>query len=186
MIPGLAGVIISSLGYIPPLAMTEFNWLGYVQLTQWNGLLSSIFASLLSATLSTLLATLFCFSILQRLWRSKYWHKVETVLAPLLSLPHVAFAIGFAFLFAPTGFMARVALQLFGWQTDPSGHALLVNDPYALGLTFALAFKELPFLLLMSIPVLQQLKLEQTFKVAAMLGYAPHQMWFKLILPQWL
>lgn len=185
MIPGLAGVIVSSLGFIPPLAMTELTLAGYIQLTQWNGLIQSIGSSLLSATLSTALSALFCFAILQRLWLSKYWHKVETVLAPLLALPHVAFAIGFAFLFAPTGFIARLAFQLLGWQSDASNSALLVNDPYALGLTLALAFKELPFLLLMSISVLHQLKLEQTFKVASMLGYAPHQMWCKVIFPQW-
>ncbi|GAB2663400.1 ABC transporter permease [Vibrio panuliri] len=186
IIPGLTGVLVSSLGYIPPIAMTEFSLIGYQQLTTWNGIELSIATTLFSAVASTMLAALFCFAIVQRLWLSRYWHKVETLLAPLLALPHVAFAIGFAFLFAPTGFIARLAFELLNWQTDTSAQALLVNDAYALGLTLALAFKELPFLLLMSIPVLQQLKLEQSYKIATMLGYSPAQMWLKIVFPQWL
>ncbi|GAK87982.1 ABC transporter, permease protein YnjC [Vibrio ponticus] len=178
--------MVSSLGFIPPLDMTEFSLRGYQQMLQWSGLEQSIATSLLSALLSTFIAMVFCFAILQRLWLSRYWSRVESMLAPLLALPHVAFAIGFAFLFAPTGFIARLAFEALGWQSDTSAQALLVNDPLALGLTLALAFKELPFLLLMSIPVIQQLKLDQTFKVATMLGYSPTQMWLKIVMPQWL
>ncbi|ROV60727.1 thiamine ABC transporter permease [Vibrio ponticus] len=186
LIPGLSGVVVASFGFIPPLDMNTVSLQGYHQLMQWSGLGQSIAASVFSATLSTLTAAAFCFAILQRLWLSKYWHRVETLLAPLLALPHVAFAIGFAFLFAPTGFVARIAFDALGWQSDSSSQALLVNDPLALGLTIGLAFKELPFLLLMSIPVLQQLKLDQTVKIATMLGYSPAQMWLKIVFPQWL
>ncbi len=184
--PGLLGVLISSLGYIPPLAMTEVSANGYAQMFAWHGVQQSLLITLFSAIVSTVLATLFSFAIVQRLWLSRSWHKVESLLAPLLALPHVAFAIGFSFLLAPTGIIARAAFTLFGWQTDPSGQPLLVNDPYGLGLTLALALKELPFLLLMSIPVLQQLKVEQSNQVATMLGYTPAQMWLKVIFPQWL
>lgn len=49
-----------------------------------------------------------------------------------------------------------------------------------------LALKETPFLMLMSIPVLQQLNIEQTQKVSASLGYNRTQTWLKCIFPQWL
>ena len=158
----------------------------YAQMLAWSGVKQSLVLTLASAAISTTLATLFSFAILQTLWLSRHWQRVESLLAPLLALPHVAFAIGFAFLLAPTGMLARLTFALFDWQTNASGQPLFIHDPYALGLTLALAIKELPFLLLMSIPVLQQLKVSQSHDVATMLGYSPAQMWLKVIFPQWL
>lgn len=104
-------------------------------------------------------------------------------------MPHVAFAIGFAFLFAPTGMGVRVLNQMFGY--DPNAQtvndlALLIKDPYALGLIIMLAIKEVPFLLLMSIPILQQLKVEKIEKVSHSMGYSSAQAWWKCVFPQWL
>ncbi|MCY9803903.1 thiamine ABC transporter permease [Vibrio scophthalmi] len=186
LIPGLSGVILSSFNYIPSLGFTQPSWLGYVQLVTWSGWQQSLLISLFSALFSTYLAAFFCFAVLQQLWGRKYWHKVETLLSPLLAMPHVAFAIGFAFLFAPTGMFARVASQWFDITANSANTTWLVNDPYALGLTLALALKEIPFLLLMSIPVLQQLNLQRSQQVAYSLGYSTQQTWLKLIFPQWL
>ncbi|EGU37841.1 putative thiamine transport system permease protein [Vibrio ichthyoenteri ATCC 700023] len=186
LIPGLSGVLLSSFNYIPSLGFSTPSGLGYQQLFAWSGWQQSLLLSLFSALISTYLAALFCFAILQQLWGRKYWQKVETLLSPLLAMPHVAFAIGFAFLFAPTGMLARIANQWFGIAVNTSETALLVNDPYALGLTLALALKEIPFLLLMSIAVLQQLDLERSQQVAQSLGYSVQQTWLKVILPQWL
>ncbi|MCV5837132.1 hypothetical protein OFN62_29790, partial [Escherichia coli] len=90
-------------------------------------------------------------------------------------MPHVAFAIGFAFLFAPTGMGVRVLNQLFGYAPNAqtvNDLALLIKDPHALGLVIMLAIKEVPFLLLMSIPILQQLKVEKLEKVSHSMGYS--------------
>lgn len=101
-------------------------------------------------------------------------------------MPHVAFAIGFAFLFAPTGILARVLVEITAFTPDTQNSAWLVHDLYALGLTIALTLKEVPFLLLMSIPVLHQLSVDRVHKVSTSLGYSPVQTWWKAILPQWL
>ena len=186
IIPGFSGVILSSFSYVPPIGLHEPSWLGYQQMWQWTGWIKSLLLSLFSALFSTYLAALFCFAILQQLWNHKYWRKVEALLSPLLAMPHVAFAIGFAFLFAPTGMIARLASQLLNVEFSAHSSAWLIHDPYAIGLTLALAFKEIPFLLLMSIPILQQLNLKQSHQVASSLGYAPHQMWLKVVFPQWL
>lgn len=186
IIPGLSGVILSSFSYIPPLGFNEISWLGYQQLWAWGGWHESLFLSLFSALVSTYLAALFCFAILQQLWGHKHWRKVETLLSPLLAMPHVAFAIGFAFLFAPTGMMARLANHWFNIEVNTSSSTWLVHDPFAIGFMLALAIKEIPFLLLMSIPVLQQLNVEQSQKIAHSLGYSSPQFWLKVIFPQWL
>ncbi|MFA0414521.1 ABC transporter permease [Vibrio renipiscarius] len=186
IIPGFGGVILSSLSYVPPLGMHNVSWLGYTQLWAWTGWIESLALSFFSALTSTYLAAIFCFSILQQLWTSRHWAKVEGLLSPLLAMPHVAFAIGFAFLFAPTGIIARLAFQWFGIEVDTQSSAWLVHDPYAIGLTLALALKETPFLLLMSLPILQQLNLKRSQQIAASLGYSPQEAWLKIVFPQWL
>ncbi|GLT19369.1 thiamine ABC transporter permease [Vibrio zhanjiangensis] len=185
-IPGLLGVFLSSLGYVPPVGLFELSLDNYVAFFSWPGIDKSILLTVSSSVVSTYLACIICFAILQKLWLGKHWSKAEALLAPLMAMPHVAFAIGFAFLFAPTGMISRLITQASSYTPDTHSPAWFVHDPYALGLTIALTLKEIPFLLLMSIPVLQQLKVNQIHKVCTSLGYTPTQMWWKAMLPLWL
>ncbi|EIO3936542.1 thiamine ABC transporter permease [Vibrio vulnificus] len=186
VIPGLFGVLLSSFGYIPPVGLHQLSSVGFDAVFNWTGVEKSIALTVFSALFSTYLACLFTFAILQALWQNRHWKKVESLLSPLLAMPHVAFAIGFAFLFSPTGLVARVAAQTLDVGLSTDDNAWFVNDPYALGLTIALALKEIPFLLLMSVPVLQQLNVAQLSQVSASMGYSPAQFWWKTVLPQWL
>ncbi|MDN3609732.1 ABC transporter permease [Vibrio ostreicida] len=184
--PGLVSVVISSFGYVPTVGLSDFSLSSYHAFFDWPGISTSISLTLFSAIVSTCVSCLMCFSILQSLWLNRHWRKVEALLSPLLAMPHVAFAIGFAFLFAPTGMMARLLAALFGLNVDTQNQTWLIHDPYALGLTITLSLKEIPFLLLMSIPVLQQIKIDRLSKMSASLGYSPSHMWWKVVLPLWL
>ncbi|MFL7024716.1 ABC transporter permease [Enterovibrio norvegicus] len=187
-LPGLLGVLVSSLGYVPPLGMHQFGLTGFAMVFEWEGVWQSICMTVYCAIASSYLACLITFAILQASWGTRFWRQVEISLSPLLAMPHVAFAIGFAFLFAPTGMGPRL-LSLVGYDANAqtvNDLALLVKDPYALGLILMLAMKEVPFLLLMSISVLRQLKVEQSEKVSASLGYSKAQTWWKCVFPQWL
>lgn len=186
-IPGLAGVVVASLGYIPPLNLNEFSFTGFTDVFAWQGVEKSIALTLTTAIVSSYLACFLAFAIIAASWNSRWWKKIELALSPLLALPHVAFAIGFAFLFSPTGFGARALVELFGVnsQSGLSDAPWLVKDPYGIGLTLMLAIKEVPFLLLMSIPILRQLKVCESLKIASSLGYSEAAAWWKIILPQW-
>ena len=187
-LPGLLGVVLSAFGYIPPLGMHNFSLSGFAMVFDWQGVWRSIGLTIYSAIISSYLACLITFAILQATWGTRLWRKIELSLSPLLAMPHVAFAIGFAFLFAPTGMGIRALHSLFGYDPSMQGvndAVLLIKDPHALGLIVMLALKEVPFLLLMSISILAQLKVTQIEKVSASLGYSKHQMWWKCILPQW-
>lgn len=186
ILPGMMGVMLSSLGYIPAVGLHELSVAGFADVWRWTGVGQSLLLSAGSALLSTYGALLLSFAVLMTLWSHQRWHWVEHCLSGLLALPHVAFAIGFAFLFAPTGMMARAFVALFDYQVSTQDSAWLVHDPHAFGLTLALALKETPFLLLMSIPVLQQLHVQTLLTSGASLGYSPMQSWWKLVLPQWL
>ncbi|WP_117234515.1 ABC transporter permease [Vibrio maerlii] len=186
LLPGVAGVLFSSLGYIPPIGLNELSIDGFKQLFAWQGVWQSIGLSVFSSLASSYLACIMSFAVLQSCWNSKLWKPIELLLSPLLAMPHVAFAIGFAFLFSPTGMGMRLAHTLFdGGSANQSDLALLVKDPYALGLVVMLAFKEVPFLLLMSIPILRQIDVSKQIKVGASLGYNDKQIWWKTILPLW-
>ncbi|OEE79076.1 ABC transporter permease [Vibrio genomosp. F6] len=187
--PGIVGVILSSLGYIPAIGLSQVSLNGYLAVFQWSGSAQSLGLTVFSTLTSSLLTCLITFAILQNSWQSTAWKKIENLLSPLLAMPHVAFAIGFAFLFSPTGMLARLIEPLAQWLpfiSDPSSQSWLIKNAYALGLTLVLVIKEVPFLLLMSIPIIQQLNIDQTHKVASSLGYTPAQMWWKCVLPQWL
>lgn len=187
-LPGLLGVALSAFGYIPPLGMHNFSLSGFAMVFDWQGVWQSIGLTVYSAIISSYLACLITFAILQATWGTRLWRKIELSLSPLLAMPHVAFAIGFAFLFAPTGMGIRALHSLFGYDPATQGvndAVLLIKDPHALGLIVMLALKEVPFLLLMSISILAQLKVTQIEKVSASLGYSKNQMWWKCILPQW-
>ncbi|MGY3570021.1 ABC transporter permease [Vibrio paucivorans] len=187
-LPGLVGVLVSAFGYVPPIGLNQFSLDGFAQVFDWQGIWQSIGLTVWSAIASSYLACLLTFAILKASWGTRFWRKIELSLSPLLAMPHIAFAIGFAFLFAPTGMGVRALHSLFGFEASASNvdaMALLVKDPYALGLIVMLALKEVPFLLLMSISILAQLNIEQTEKVSASLGYSKSQMWWKCILPQW-
>ncbi|MGL4828776.1 MAG: thiamine ABC transporter permease, partial [Vibrio sp.] len=186
ILPGLAGVLSSALGYLPALGSSQFSWQGFYQVWQWQGVEYALLLSLSSTLLSTYLALLISFAILQRFWFHPRWQRIENSLSLLLALPHIAFAIGFAFLFSSTGWLSRLLYSLFDYQGDSLGATWLVYDPYAIGLTLALALKEVPFILLISLPILQQFNLAKMKMLSASLGYSEQQMWWKIIFPQWL
>jgi putative thiamine transport system permease protein len=181
-VPGILGVLLAAFSFIPPLNLTEPSFGGFVEVFAWSGVWKSIALTFTTSLLSSYLACLLAFALLQGAWNTRYWRWLEKSLSPLLAIPHIAFAIGFAFLFSPSGLFSRVAEPFIA-----SEHfSFLVNDPYGIGLTIALALKELPFLLLMSIPVTLQLNLEQSYRVATSLGYSRSAFWWKCVLPQWL
>jgi len=178
LVPGLVGLLLAAFGYIPAIDQYALSIIGFKLLFAWPGLSQSVVLTLFTSIASTLLAALFSFAILQSCWHSRWWKQLETLLAPIMALPHVAFAVGFAFLFTPSGFIARILGEQINWQ--------LVHDQYGLGLIAALTLKEIPFLLFMSIPLLKQLNINTTLITARSLGYNNAQAWQKIILPQWL
>jgi putative thiamine transport system permease protein len=104
-------------------------------------------------------------------------------MVPLLAAPHLALAVGLAFLIAPSGWLVRlIAPWPTGWHTPPD--VPLVQDPFGLALTFGLVLKETPFLLLLTFAALGQVRADAQLRMARSLGYGPVQAWLKVVLPQ--
>ncbi len=154
----------------------------------WTGLLiqpglgPAIRATLLSGLLSTALALLLAILPLAA-WHSQQLPPLaRRLLGPLVAMPHAAFAIGLAFLLAPSGWLARLASPwLTGWQRPPD--LGLVADAHGLALALGLALREAPFLAMVLLAALGQVDVAARMRVARSLGYRPITAWIKSVLP---
>jgi putative thiamine transport system permease protein len=143
--------------------------------------------SLWTGLLSTLLAVAGTAFILSRSVGRARWTRQVRWLAPLLALPHAAFAIGLAFLIAPSGWLLRaVSPWATGLEAPPPWPT--TQDPWGLGLIAVLVFKEIPFLLWAAATQLQRADVAHTWRrelqVARSMGYSPHAAWWRVLWPQ--
>ena len=180
---GLLGTVLPSLDYLPVIGHTRFSWSPWQELLSYPGIFSSIRVTLISGITASVSAV-----GLSVLWiccahGSRTWALFERALSPLLSLPHAAFAIGFGFLIAPSGWLIRmVSPGITGFSSPPDW--ILLNDPYGLSLAVALAIKEIPFLVMVMISAMGQLDMEKTLLAGRALGYKKEQIWLKILMPR--
>ena len=139
-----------------------------------------------SAVASTLLAMLLCLVLVTHLHGTTAWPRLQRALAPMLAVPHAAFAIGLALLVMPAGLLARIAAAALGWDAPPDWPT--VNDRHGIGLTLVLVGKEVPFLLWTTLALLNRpdlaAKLKGWLASGATLGYAPSALWWRVLWPQ--
>jgi putative thiamine transport system permease protein len=144
----------------------------------WSALRLTVTTGVASTALSLAVAVLFVAGASGRRW----FMRVLAVLAPVLSIPHAALAIGFAFLIAPSGWIARLTSPwLTGWQRPPD--IATVNDAWGVALAAGLLLKEVPFLVMMIVAAMAQLRCAALLRATSALGYGPLQGWLKVVLP---
>jgi putative thiamine transport system permease protein len=105
----------------------------------------------------------------------------------MLATPHAAFAIGLAFLLAPSGWLLRgLSPWLTGFHFPPPWPT--TQDPWGLGLIAALVLKEIPFLLWTAATQLQRDDVRQRWRaehaLAQTLGYSPQRAFARVVWPQ--
>ncbi len=141
--------------------------------------------SLGSALASTLLSLALTLWFVTHLHGTPAWARMARALAPMLSIPHAAFAIGLALLVMPAGLIARVLAPLLGWSAPPDWPT--VNDPQGLGLTLVLVAKETPFLLWNAVALLTRpelaLQIRGWLASGRTLGYRDSALWWRVLWP---
>jgi len=147
--------------------------------SQWP---QALCATLLSSILGTVLACGLASSLATLHYPSARWLALRRRLPLLLSVPHAAFAVGFFFLVAPSGWLARLVAQFAHWTSPPDW--ITVQDPYGLSLALALAIKESWFLLWVLSAVLGEQNVVRQMVVARSLGYSRVQTWRLILWPQ--
>jgi len=180
---GFLGTLLPAMGYLPAIGGDHASLEPWRALIAYPGFLASVAATLFSgvvtALLALFLATGFCAVVHGRRWT----RRLGGLLAPLLATPHSAIAIGFAFLVAPSGWIARaISPWLTGWALPPD--LATVGDPAGLALIGCLLLKEVPYLILMIAIALHQVPAQQHLAIARSLGYARTAAWIKAIAPQ--
>jgi putative thiamine transport system permease protein len=185
-IPVIAGTLSTALpafGYLPAIGGHSFS------LEPWRALFASpwffdsIRLSLVSGIAATLLSLLIALCAVLALQSAREFSRVERWLNPILATPHVALAIGYAFLIAPSGWIARlISPWLTGWETPPD--IASVGDPYGISLIAGMVLKEAPYLALMTLAALNQIPARSQLAVARSLGYSHAHAWLVIVLPQ--
>ena len=148
-----------------------------------HALLLSV-ATGVAATIFSVAAAAF---LLSRSFPGPAWSALVRALPPMLAVPHAAFAIGLAFLIAPSGWLLRA---LSPWATGFDAPPLWVTtqDPWGLALVVVLVAKEVPFLLWAAATQLQRpdaaARWTRELQLAQSMGYSPRRAWWRVLWPQ--
>ena len=180
---GILGTLLPAFGYLPAIGGHGFGLAPWRMLFAYPGFLTSFATTLFTGTLTAMLALVlavgFCAFAHGRPWT----RRIGSWMAPLLSTPHSAIAIGFAFLVAPSGWIVRaISPWLSGWGLPPD--IATVGDRAGFALIAGMLLKEVPYLILMIVGALNQVPAQQHLALARSLGYARTDAWLKAILPQ--
>jgi putative thiamine transport system permease protein len=180
---GLVGTVLPAFGYLPAIGGEQLSFDPWRTLVEQPGVLNSVRLSVQTGVLATAfslaLASAFC-ALLQD---HPVYRRLSALVSPLLATPHVAMAIGLAFVIAPSGWLLRlVSPALTGWDRPPVD-LVTVRDPQGLAMVLGLVLKELPYLILMITAALGQVPHIALRRVGSTLGYRAATAWLKLVFP---
>lgn len=167
---GLVGTLLPAFGYLPALgghnlSLTAFGAL-WAEPGIWHSARQALFIGLASTAISVCLVAGF----VAAWYGTRSFRATQHLVSPLLAVPHAAAAFGFAFMIAPSGFIARILSPwLTGWDRPPD--LLIVNDQMGLALIAGLVVKEVPFLLLVTLAALPQVPAIKSVHLTQSLGY---------------
>jgi putative thiamine transport system permease protein len=180
---GLVATALPAFGYLPALGGQAIGMDSWRKLLATPGIGASVRLTLQTGILATVLALAIVIGFCSVMHDTRLFRRTQVVLSPLLATPHVAVAIGLAFLIAPGGWASRLASPwLTGWERPPD--VAVVHDAAGLSFVLGLLLKEVPYLMLMTFGALNQVRSTETLVTARSLGYAPTAAWLRTILPQ--
>ncbi len=180
---GLAGAVLPAFGHLPAAGFDGPSLVAWERLFGWAGIGEATRLSLTTGFLATLGSLAIVTLITAGWWNTRVFGWLERALSPLLSVPHAAAAFGIAFLIAPSGWIMRlVSPELTGLSRPPD--ILVVGDPWGLSMTAGLIAKEVPFLLLMTLAALGQVRARAALELARSMGYGRVAAWLKAVFPQ--
>ena len=180
---GLVGTALPAFGYLPAIGGEHLSVDPWRALAAQPGVMTSVKLSVQTGLLAAVLSLVFAASFCALLQDHTIYRRLSTMVSPLLATPHVALAIGLAFVIAPSGWLLRLASPLLtGWDRPPVD-LVTVRDPQGLAMVLGLVLKEVPYLILMIVSALNQVPHAALRRTGSALGYRPATAWFKLVFP---
>ena len=154
----LGGMVLGlarSFNYMPIIGLTEPNFDAYVSvLTDRDFLLSFVLTFHIAFT-STAISAVLAVGAALVLRQTFVGKKLVTFLFQLnLTIPHIVGAVGILYLFAQSGFFARIAYSL-GAIERTNDFPAMVYDDYAIGIILQYVWKEIPFIGVIVLAVMQ-------------------------------
>jgi putative thiamine transport system permease protein len=184
---GLLFLVLPALGYLPALGRHRMDLAPLRAALTYPGLLSAGATTLLSGLLATVVALLLAvgvIAVLDPVGRGdrKAGRWLRRAMLALIAAPHIAVAVGLAFLLAPSGWLLRLLASVFAIDRPPD--YLLLNDRAGLALALVLVVKETPFILAVCLSALHRLDAGAHLRISRSLGYSDAVAWPKIVLPQ--
>ncbi|WP_339768217.1 ABC transporter permease subunit [uncultured Paraglaciecola sp.] len=170
----LFGVIVGLWPSVPISGADVIRFFAY------NGLTLSITNTLFISLAAPLLALYVAFMVYSQYRFNPRWQTLEKRLAPLLSLPHLAVALGLVYLFSSGGMVFNALWGLFD-QAAPDWLGLPRKSLFTMVL--AISIKEVPFFLLILSALGRQLAIKDWLLQGKALGYTERASWWLLIFP---
>lgn len=158
---GLVYALLQSLGYQPLIGNTDLSLDAYINVIAsdryaeqfWSGLLLTLWVSLAS----TILTAVFAVGAALLLRQTFLGKRLAVFLFQFnLPVPHIVAAVGALFLLVQSGLIARLGAQV-GLLQSPADFPILIRDQYGIGIIIAYVWKEVPFVGVIVLAVLQSL-----------------------------
>jgi len=182
VVAGLLGTMLPAFGLLPALGGRDISLEPWRILFAQPGLAASVRLTLTAGLGATALSLGGVALFFAACHGTGWFRWVQASTAPVLATPHVAVAIGFLALAAPSGMLARLASSwATGWHQPPD--IATVNDAWGVSLTLGLALKEAPYLLLMAGAALNGIPAARLMAVARSLGQPAPVAWLKAVFP---
>jgi putative thiamine transport system permease protein len=180
---GLIGTLLPAFQYFPPIGEYHFSLAPWKNMFSQGEFYASLQLTLITGIGAPILALWLAFSLLAWGYQRPFFRKIESLLSPILAVPHAAIAIGLLFLLSPSGWLVRLFSP---WLTnfDRPPNWITVQDPYGLSLIFALVIKEMPYLLFVMLAGMKSIQARESIQACQALGYGRFTLWRKVLIPQ--
>lgn len=180
---GLIGTLLPAFGYLPALGANEVSLDPWRSLFAQPGLWSAFSLTVTTGFAATAVSLALALALCAASAGTRLFGKLQAALPPLLATPHVAIAIGFAFLIAPSGLFVRaISPWATGWERPPA--IVTVNDVHGLSLVAGLVVKETAYLVLMIVAAAGQAGVAASMRAARALGYTPVRAFVAVVAPR--
>jgi putative spermidine/putrescine transport system permease protein len=179
---GLALGLSQSLGYIPVIGAYGFSLDAYMRLIRNPGFAASVlltvFVSVTATGVAVGLAVITALTLRKRFLGKRV---VSFLYQFPLTIPHLVVAVGVMMLASQSGLLARAAYRI-GLINDSSQFPVLVFDNLGMGIILVYVWKEVPFIGLIALAVLQSMGYDYE-EQARTLGAGSWQAFRHVLLP---
>ncbi len=145
---------LQSLGHLPAAGMTVYSLKHFNNIIADPDFLKNLALTFYISAVSTAIAAVL--GVLAAMAMTGYRSSrrvVNFVFQIPLTVPHLVIATAVIFMLAPSGLASRM-LQAIGLIDNPSQFPLMVNDSWGVGIIITYVWKEVPFITLMVLSVL--------------------------------